>query len=117
MKLQPLIEGGNKPKVLPPLDHEKIANELATHVKKMYRRDGINVGDDHDYHHDKQSGIHHISVEHNGGGDGSNMRDMIRDKNHKNVEIVDYDHHEGHYDWPSDTYRRPYSTVSYKLIR
>lgn len=97
-----------KPKILKPLNHEKIYKELTSAVKKRHRDSGINIGETDAWN----EGDHHcITHEHNGGSYHT-LKETVQD--HPNCEVISAKHHEGIYDWHANVYHKPYSIVKFK---
>lgn len=99
-----------KPRVLPKLDHEAIVKHLKDKVSKAIKKEGYrNTQVDH---YKDTEGNHHITAEH-GLGTSHYIEDLIRE--HPNTKITSAKHHEGSFDWASDTYIKDQSDIGFTL--
>ena len=108
MLIHHLIGEGMKPKILKPLDAEKIMNDVKNQIVRKMKAGGLRIGHVQMWQED---GLCHIDIENN-GGDILNVTDNI---NHKNVEIVSSKHRDGIFDWAADYYIKDSDEVSFKL--
>lgn len=97
-----------KPRILKPLDHEKIYKQIKAAVNKRHRESGISVGETDGW----KEGDHYCIIHEHNGGSYHTLKEEVQV--HPNCNVISADHVEGIYDWKADTYHKPYSIVKFK---
>jgi hypothetical protein len=100
-----------KPRILAPLDPQKIMNQVAAQIVKEAKRGGLSLGEVSKTVY--PDGTCLVDIE-NSGGHAALIEDSL---SHPNIEVISIEHHDGHYIWDADHYVKDSDSVHFKLVR
>jgi len=98
-----------KPKVIPPPNHTEIGEDIRKKVYDAHK--GLPRGESYHYYN-SETGDHTLVMEH-GGGSKYTTQEVL--EAHPRVKIVSCNHHDGSYDWASDTYNKDSTVAVFRL--
>lgn len=100
-----------QPKILKPLDPQKIMSAIKNKIVREMKRTGLSVEDCEMWQDD--DGNCHITIENNGGS-ALNASDYF---DHPNAELLHSFWTDGWYEWATKHFYKDYNEVIFKLVR